>query len=432
MGDPEDTPGATGRRPRVGLLSLGAGLAAAGVGAALGVAAERLAVGRPLLPPSDDDGPGYGEDYGGLHVPGVVVGADDGTPIHVEIEEPDAAHAARIARGEQAPLTVVLSHGYALSMDSWHFQRKALRGRHRMVLWDQRGHGRSGTGPPGSATIDQLGRDLAAVIDAVAPDGPLVLVGHSMGGMTVMALADRRPEVFAERVVGVALVSTSAGGLADVDFGVAAFGPLVQRLAPGALRTLNRTPRLVERARRLGSDLEAVLVRRWSYASDVPPALVAFTARMLAATRLEVIADYLPTFSEHDKRAALAALDGIEVLVIVGDRDLLTPAAHSEAIVEVLPGAEHVVVRHAGHLLLLEHPEVVNEHLAGLVDRALRSWPKGGARPGRRIRLPGIRRTVTSLRGAGSRGRRGGRQGEQGRADGARRRGRGRRSDGAA
>ena len=379
---------------RVGLLSLGVGLAAAGVGAAVGVAAERLAMGRPLLPGAADDD---GEDYGDLHTPAVAVVADDGVALHVEVEEPDAEHAARIARGEQAPVTVVLSHGYALSMDAWHFQRKALRGRHRLVLWDQRGHGRSGTGEPGSATIDQVGRDLGAVIDAVAPDGPLVLVGHSMGGMTVMALAERRPELFAERVLGVALVSTSAGGLAEVDLGVARMGRLVQRAAPGALRVLNRTPRLVQRARTLGSDLESVLVRRYSYASDVSPALVRFTAHMIAATRLEVIADYLPTFSAHDKRAALAALDGIEVLVIVGDHDLMIPAEHSEAIVDALPGAEHVVVRDAGHLMLLEHPDVVTEHLVGLIDRALRSAAGRPDSPPGRGR-PGVRRTVTSLR----------------------------------
>ena len=56
-----------------------------------------------------------------------------------------------------------------------------------------------------------LGRDLDAVLRALAPDGPLVLVGHSMGGMTIMALAEQRPELFAERVAGVALLSTSAG-----------------------------------------------------------------------------------------------------------------------------------------------------------------------------------------------------------------------------
>ncbi|MFN0283377.1 MAG: alpha/beta fold hydrolase [Kineosporiaceae bacterium] len=388
------------RAGRVGLLSLGIGLAAAGVGAAIGLAAERVAVGRPLLPGREGEGPGEG--YGTLHGGARVVRADDGTALHVEVDEVEefAGAAAPRAAGSSGaetdgpPLTVVFCHGYALTMDAWHFQRKALRGRYRLVLWDQRGHGRSGTGAVGSATIDQIGRDLEAVVAAVAADGPLVLVGHSMGGMTIMSLAEKRPDLFTDRVLGVALVSTSAGGLGEVDFGLPGVGKLVQRLAPGAIKTLTRTPRLVERGRRIGSDLEAVLVRRYSYASPVSDELVRFTARMIASTRLEVISDFLPTFGNHDKRAALDGLDGLEVLVIVGDSDLLTPSAHSDEIVRFVPGAEHVVVRDAGHLLMLEHPQVVTGHIVELVDRALRAH----AAPGSRRYGTRARRTVMPLR----------------------------------
>ena len=51
------------------------------------------------------------------------------------------------------------------------------------------------------------------MLDAVVPDGPVVLVGHSMGGMTIVALAEQHPELFGDRIVGVALISTTAGGL---------------------------------------------------------------------------------------------------------------------------------------------------------------------------------------------------------------------------
>lgn len=385
-----------GERAKVGLVSLGVGLAAAGVGAALGVAAERLAVGRPLLPPFGEP-PGDGEEYGSLHSRGRVVLADDATRLHVEVDEPAPAEGStgRRSRKQDREPTIVFSHGYALTMDSWHFQRKALRGAHRLVFWDQRGHGRSATGPPASATIDQVGSDLSDVIDAVAPSGPLILVGHSMGGMTVMSLAHRRPELFADRVIGVALVSTSAGGLNDIDFGLAGLGQLVQRLAPTTVRVLTRTPRLVERGRRIISDLETVMVRRYSYASPVSSALVRFTAEMIASTRLEVISDFLPTFSNHDKREALATLEGRPVLVIVGDKDLLTPVDHSAQIVERLPTAQHVVVPNGGHLLMLEHPAVVNAHLAELIARAL----GGAAREQLPVRRPSpVRRTVASLR----------------------------------
>jgi pimeloyl-ACP methyl ester carboxylesterase len=101
--------------------------------------------------------------------------------------------------------------------------------------------------------------------------------------------------------------------------------------------------------------------------------LVDFTARMIASTRIEVINDYFPTFGAHDKAEALATMAGIETLVLVGDSDQLTPMKHSTDIVHRLPHAEHVVVADAGHLVMLEHPDVVTPHLVALVDRARRA-----------------------------------------------------------
>lgn len=405
--------------PRVGLISLGVGLAAAGAGAAIGMAAERAALGRPLVPASvkrevtrrvrgagaapegggaqDADGaePGPPPAPGSLRGRVETVTTEDGLALYVEVD--DAAAGA-------PDVTVVFCHGYALTLDSWHYQRLAVRGRGlRAVFWDQRGHGRSAVGADRGVSIDQLGRDLAAVLDTVVPTGRVILVGHSMGGMTVMSLAQERPEYFAERVTGVALVATSAGGLGGIDLGLRGLGRMVLRIAPATVQALSRTPGLVERGRRLGSDLETVIVRRWSFDSKVPDELVQFAATMIASTRLEVISDFLPTFGSHDKREALAAMRGLEVLVLVGDGDLLTPADHSEEIAALLPGAEHVLVTDAGHLVMLEHPGVVNTHLLDLVDRALaadptspRPTPRGG-RGGSRVRrvitpIPGPRR----------------------------------------
>jgi len=359
-----------GRDPtahRVRFVPLGVGLAAAGVGAALGLVAERAAMGRPLVPGHKG---GDGEQYGALHGRPIRLVTDDGTRLHVEIDETDPATAVRHA-GD--PVTVIFSHGYSLSLDSWHFQRKALRGRYRLVFWDQRGHGRSASGPEGSATIDRVGRDLQNLIAAVAPTGPLILVGHSMGGMTIMSYAQDKPEEFAERVIGVAFISTSAGGLGEVDFGMPRLGKMIQRLGPGVVKVAAKSGNVVKRGREIGSDFESVLVRRFSFASPVSPELVEFAADMIGSTRVDVISRYFPTFGEHDKREALAAMHGIEVLVLVGDHDLLTPASHSEEIVRRIPAAEQVLVRDGGHLVMLEHPDVVNAHLAELVARSLRA-----------------------------------------------------------
>jgi pimeloyl-ACP methyl ester carboxylesterase len=346
------------RAPRAGLLGLGMGVLAAG--AAVGSVVERRLVGQPLRAAV-----AQGLGFGTVHAPPQVVTADDGVELYVEVDEPRPGAA-------YGDLTVVFCHGYALNLDCWHHQRIALSGAARCVYWDQRGHGRSGRGTPGPVDIDRLGHDLDAVLSAVAPTGPVVLIGHSMGGMTVLALADARPELFGSRVVGVGLLSTSAGRLAEVTLGVpAAAARLIHRAAPGVMSVLGRAPRLVELGRRTGNDLEFALTRLYSFASEVPPAVVDFVAQMNAGTPIEVVADFFGAFDDHDKFEALPVLAAVPTLVMVGDSDLLTPPAHSDDIVAALPSADHVVLDDCGHMLMLEYPDEVNARLRGLLDEAL-------------------------------------------------------------
>ncbi|KRV46826.1 lipase [Wenjunlia vitaminophila] len=387
---------------QAGVLGVAVGVVAAG--AVAGVAAERLTVGRSIRRRAqlalDVAGP-----YGSLRgTPGTVV-AEDGTVLSYETDPAEAygagadgAGAAQVGPGQRVlgalglghprvdtgtgqapsrpPLTAVFCHGYALNQDSFHFQRQALRGRVRSIYWDQRSHGRSqrgvtqGDGTP--ATIDELGRDLKAVLDAAVPEGPVVLVGHSMGGMTIMAFADQFPEFVRERVAGVAFLGTTAGGLGTVTFGLPAAGArTLHRVAPGVLRALGNQVDLVERGRRAASEVLTSLVKRYSFGSrDVDPAVVRFAQRMLESTPIDVVAEFYPAFAAHEKTEALAHLDGIPVLILAGERDLITPLDHSAAIAAQLPGAELVPVKDAAHMALLERPELVNAHLAGLLVRA--------------------------------------------------------------
>jgi pimeloyl-ACP methyl ester carboxylesterase len=371
---------AGGWRRTTGLAGAALGVLAAG--AAAGVAIERMTVGRGIrrkaLLALDSAGP-----YGALRgTPGTAY-ADDGTELYYEVDEvePPAALAGRrrrlFGRKEPAPVTVVFSHGYCLNQDSWHFQRAALRGVVRTVHWDQRSHGRSGRGVAQvqddvPLTIDQLGRDLKAVLDAAVPDGPIVLVGHSMGGMTVMALAAQYPELIRERVVATAFVGTSSGRLGEVNFGLPVAGVnAVRRVLPGVLRALGQQAELVERGRRATADLFAGVVKRYSFASrDVDPAVARFAERMIEGTPIDVVAEFYPAFTDHDKTEALAHFRELPVLVLAGVQDLVTPSEHSEAIADLLPEAELVLVPDAGHLVMLEHPEVVTDRLADLLTRA--------------------------------------------------------------
>lgn len=368
---------APGGRRRAGIAGAAIGAVAAGVAA--GVVAERLTVGRGIRRRARQ-ALVAGGPYGALRgTPGRAV-ADDGTVLHFEVDEPADA-GGRSPRGwlpgrlRPAVPTVVFCHGYCLNQDSWHFQRAALRGSVRTVHWDQRSHGRSGRGAAQRdgrpVTIDQLGRDLRAVLDAAVPEGPVVLVGHSMGGMTMMALAAHFPGWVRERVVGAAFVGTSAGGLGEVNFGLPVAGVnAVRRVLPGVLKALVARADLVERGRRATADLFAGLVMRYSFSSrDVDPAVARFAEQMIEATPIDVVAEFYPAFQEHDKAAALAAFAGLPVLVLAGERDLVTPSGHSRAVAELLPGAELVLVPDAGHLVMLEHPEAVTAALSRLLDR---------------------------------------------------------------
>jgi pimeloyl-ACP methyl ester carboxylesterase len=179
-------------------------------------------------------------------------------------------------------------------------------------LYDQRSHGQSGRSEAENCTVEQLGADLERILEERVPHGPVVLVGHSMGGMTIMSLADRRPDLFGDRVVAVALLSTSAGKLASVTFGLPALaGVALQRALPRMSVGLGRRGALVERARRSGSDLSYAMTRHLSFATPVPTEVLDLMDRMISDTSVEVISAFAPALLRHDMLAALPALKKI-------------------------------------------------------------------------------------------------------------------------
>ncbi|PRX44000.1 pimeloyl-ACP methyl ester carboxylesterase [Prauserella shujinwangii] len=293
-----------------------------------------------------------------------TVAADDGTPLWVEEIDP--------ADGGKPVLTVVGVHGFALSRHCWHFQRRDLATlrlpRVRQVYYDHRGHGSSGAAGPGNSTIEQLALDLDAVLRAVAPDGPVVLLGHSMGGMVIMELAQRRPEVFAEQVRGVALIATAAGEVGARGLPrslLSKYNPLTR----GVGELAGWQPGLVEFVRAAGGQLTREAVRRLAFGSrDVSPRLVDFMQEMLAVTPVRQLVDFVDTLGSHNRYAALAGLKHAHVLVVGADADRFTPFSHAERMAAELPDAELVRVRGAGHLVQLEQPELVNSHIIDLVQ----------------------------------------------------------------
>ena len=295
---------------------------------------------------------------------------DDGVVLHVEEVGP-----------ENAPLTVVFGHGWTLRSGAWHYQRVGLAGQGfgaggrgpaaRLVFFDQRSHGKSSRAGSKQVAMTDLAGDLAAVLATAAPRGPVVLVGHSMGGMALITLAGLQPKLFGSRVAGVALVSTSAGEASGAQLArslLSSGSPLLRF----ASMTASRYPKWIERGRAGTRDAVWLLTRSLGFAQkDVPGELVDYLDEMISATPIEVIADFAPALMSLDQTAALPVLASIPVTVICGDADRQTPLARSMAIVEALPDAELVVIEGAGHMAIMERPEIVNDALLALFAKAM-------------------------------------------------------------
>lgn len=332
---------------------------AAGVVAVGAIAGTTIA--RTMTRRTSAEDPYAGEDFEILeHDRSSVVVTDDGVELAVRDVGP-----------RDAPLTVVFAHGFCLRMGSFHFQRARLAAEWgaqvRMVFYDQRGHGDSTAAPPQTYTVPRLGRDLEAVLAATVPTGPVVLVGHSMGGMTVLAHARQFPHRYGNRIVGAALISSAAKGVSRSPLGEVLRNPALEAVQ----FSVRYAPNLVHRGRGAARRVIAPILRAASYGTDeISSSVVAFSEAMMHATPVPTMVGFLHALEVHDESAALTTLAKIPTLVACGDHDLLTPAGYSRAMAATLWDCELVIVPGAGHLVQLEEPDAIDEALVRLVERA--------------------------------------------------------------
>jgi pimeloyl-ACP methyl ester carboxylesterase len=344
------------RRRALGALAF-AGAAAGSV--ALGWAAQR----RALAGVDPEAGTEWAELHRPVHGRAVEVRSFDGTRLHAEVIGDD-----------DAP-TLVLAHGYALSQHAWHYQRRDLRDELRLVCYDQRGHGASGEGADGDYSMQALGRDLAAVLDATVPAGRRVLLaGHSMGGMSILSFADQHPDRLAD-VAGVALVSTAGGNvIAGGAFTVGAAtlsalrGSARTRLAGSARAGAGTDPAGWQEAP--PTDLAYLLTRSVGLSPDADPAHVAFTEQLMVQTPGRVKAALGPTLTSL-RLAHVAERLTMPGLVIVGDRDRLTPLGQARRLAAAMPRATLTVLPRVGHMAPLEAHERVTSELRTFAAAAL-------------------------------------------------------------
>ena len=286
----------------------------------------------------------------------------DGVRLRVEASGP-----------ADAPVTVVLLHGWCLDRRTWHHQARALRGLDaRVITYDARGHGRSSSTRLRSATLAQLGNDLAEVLRVYAPEGPIVLAGHSLGGMTIMEYADAHLAEFAERVAGLVFVSTTAEGAAHTCYGLPA--PLTPLLRAAEQTGAGLLARLgAWRPHRAMLPALRPVVRWLLFGDDYRADDLEVTMSAVGRASLRSIGGFRASVEAQHRLATLAALGDVPAAALVGDRDRLTPPRCAESIAEALPGTELTVCAGAGHMLMLERPEVVSAALTAVVRQATAS-----------------------------------------------------------
>jgi non-heme chloroperoxidase len=242
--------------------------------------------------------------------------------------------------------TVVLPHCWGCSHAIWiPVARRLVESGHRVVLYDQRGHGASGRGT-GDLSMATLADDFAAVLKDRDVTGA-VLAGHSMGGMTIMALATYQPEVLAARARALVLVATAA---ADLGAGPPSMECFAISLIASPVVSLA-----------LQSSAGQRFVRG-VFGVDPVGAHIDLTRTLFAETAPLVRAGFFAAMSTMNLLEGIATI-GIPTTVMIGSRDRLTAPARADQMVASIPGARLVTLPGRGHMLPLEDPDAVTAEI---------------------------------------------------------------------
>jgi pimeloyl-ACP methyl ester carboxylesterase len=293
----------------------------------------------------------------------------------VTVVSPDRVRLAVQVHGQPDAPTVVLAHGWTLSAGYWSRVIRRLRSDLRVVAYDQRGHGHSGTVPPAGFSTDALADDLAAVLAATTPAGRQVVVaGHSMGAMTLLAFAARHQQELHQTVAGGVLISTGVEQLLARSRIVPrrrlrtrpSDRPDEQDLPEHPSRLAEWADDLVLRALTEPQALERIpapvmrsIITTVSLSPIATPAEREWTTDVVSACPAATMAGFAMMLGELNLSAAVQRLD-VPTLVLVGAADRLTPPWHARRLAAALPHClGRVEVPAVGHMTPLQAPDAV-------------------------------------------------------------------------
>lgn len=267
-----------------------------------------------------------------------------------------------------AGVTIVLQHGLCLSKESWAPQIRLLLRRYgnaaRIICFDLRGHGQSSTADMGTYTVERLGRDLAEVLRLLEVTGQVLLVGHSMGGMALLAyyqLADSQRPV---EPAGLVLIATAAGRIPERGLGRLLGIPVVELFAEAVTHMPHRS---AERA--LGAFARSAcraVARMCGYRELERATLASAIDEALRYTSIRTAVGFLLSIKKLDLYGVLPTISA--ATTVLSGSDVLTPVAHSKEIAAGIPHAVHRHISEAGHMLLHEAPHAVVSEISRTVD----------------------------------------------------------------
>jgi pimeloyl-ACP methyl ester carboxylesterase len=276
--------------------------------------------------------------------------------------------------GKGSTGAIILTHGYCLSEAVWHYQKRDLAGgRFDLATWDLPGHGHSPGLAPGQLSLDVCADALARVIDEHGDDG-VVLVGHSLGGVTTMAYLDRHRETAARVVKGVVLVSTPLTHFAGSVGGRWPWAKLESRALGTAMRTVvesNLSERILGRDQGREDLSLSYRVVRWGFGRRPSPSQVLFVRDAIASVRADVRTETFRVMTGYDLAPLTTSVEQPS-LVLIGGRDRLVNPEESLELGRLLPRSRTVTFPDAGHAAFLEEHERFNAQVRRFAGRRLR------------------------------------------------------------
>lgn len=250
-----------------------------------------------------------------------------------------------IDQGPRKTMPVILIHGFPLNHTMWASQIEALPDKHRVIAYDIRGHGESDVGG-GQYTMDLFVNDLIVLLDHLKIE-KAVLCGLSMGGYIALRALERHPE----RVGALVLCDTRSEADSDET--------RVKRFAA------------VESIKEKGVPLFAEGFVKSAFAPETftnhPGAVQNVKGMILTNSSLGICSALLAMAFRTDTTVSLSQIK-IPTLIMVGEKDQLTPPITSLFMKENIPNAQMYVIPGVGHLSNLENPTAFNRRLLSFLS----------------------------------------------------------------